>query len=110
MTQPVALLLVVALLLPATVVPGTAEPIGRIAALSPGVSFGQPARLAAADEHAKRQTTDDAGWGIDSGMQHVLVGTALLGGAFTIGLLASGSLSTAIGAAGAVALSYAVLP
>lgn len=108
MSRPGALLVVIALLLPAGA--AAAEPIGRIAALSPGVSFGQPARLAAADEHSKRQGLDDVGWGIDSGLQHALVGTALLGGAFTIGLLASGSLSTAIGAAGAVALSYAVLP
>lgn len=110
MTRPGALVLVIALLLPAGAAPAAAEPIGRVAALSPGVSFGQPARLAAADEHARLQGSDDAGWGIDSGLQHALVGTALLGGAFTIGLLASGSLSTAIGAAGAVALSYAVLP
>ena len=110
MTQPGAFLLVVALLLPLGAVPAAAEPIGRDAALSTGVAFGQPARLAPAEEHAQRQIADDAGWGIDSGLQHALVGTALLGGAFTIGLLASGSLATAIGAAGAVGLSYAVLP
>ncbi|MGA0562937.1 hypothetical protein ACO2RV_10840 [Ancylobacter sp. VNQ12] len=110
MRRPAILLLTVALLLPAGAVSVAAEPIGKLAALSPGVGFGQPARLATADEQARLQGTEDSGWGIDPALQHAFVGTAVLGGAFTLGLLASGSLSTAIGAAGAVAISYAVLP
>ncbi|MEP9378636.1 hypothetical protein ABLE91_18110 [Aquabacter sp. CN5-332] len=45
-----------------------------------------------------------------AGMDQLLWGTAVVGGAFIIGLLAGGSLSSAFGAVGAVAISYALLP
>ena len=110
MRRLATLFLMAALVLPFGIGAAAAEPMGNLAALTPGVGFGQPARLATAQEHAARQDMGDEGWGLDPGLQHALVGTAILGGAFTLGFLASGSLSTAIGAAGAVAISYAVLP
>ena len=72
--------------------------------------FGRPAQLAPAGHYAQQAADDAVGSGLDPTLQHALVGTAVLGGAFTLGLVATGSLSTAIAAAGAVALSYAVLP
>lgn len=87
-----------------------AEPVARIAALTPSVPFGQPARLPTADEHAARAGTNDTASALDVSAQQVLFGAALLGGAFALGLAATGSLSTAMGAAGAVVISYAVLP
>lgn len=73
------------------------------------VEFGKPAQLPMADK-AVYQSDDGVGSGIDPTLQHALIGTAVLGGAFTLGFLATGSLSTAITAASAVAISYAVLP
>jgi hypothetical protein len=88
-----------------------ADPIGQMAALSPAVSFGQPARLPTADEHAARSSpAEDGPFGFEVPVQQVLYGTALLGSAFTLGFAATGSLSTGIAAAGAVVLAYAVLP
>ena len=43
-------------------------------------------------------------------MQEVVVGTAVLGGVFAVGLLAGGSLSTGIAAASAVVLVYSFMP
>jgi hypothetical protein len=43
-------------------------------------------------------------------MHEIVVGTAVLGGAFAVGLLAGGSLSTGIAAASAVVLVYAFMP
>jgi len=72
--------------------------------------FGKPAQLAPAGHDTYHAPEDAVGSGLDPTLQHALVGTALLGGAFTLGLVATGSLSTAIGAASAVVLTYAVLP
>ena len=72
--------------------------------------FGKPAQLAPAGHDTYHAPEDAVGSGLDPTLQHALVGTALLGGAFTLGFLATGSLATAIGAASAVAISYAVLP
>ncbi len=72
--------------------------------------FGKPAQLAPAGHDTYDPADDDVGSGLDPTLQHALVGTAVLGGAFTLGFLATGSLATAIGAASAVAISYAVLP
>ncbi|MDF2619491.1 MAG: hypothetical protein K0S00_2150 [Xanthobacteraceae bacterium] len=88
-----------------------ADPLGRTAALSPAVSFGQPARLPTADEQAAHSAPAEEGpYGFELPVQQVLYGTALLGTAFTIGFAATGSLPTGIAAAGAVVLAYAVLP
>jgi hypothetical protein len=43
-------------------------------------------------------------------MQEVVVGTAVLGGVFAVGLLAGGSLSTGIAAASALVLVYTFMP
>lgn len=82
----------------------------RVTALAPAAAFGQPARLPTAAENAARAETGDGGSGLELPTQQILVGAALLGGAFALGLVATGSLSTAIGAASAVAIGYAVLP
>lgn len=86
------------------------ESVIRVAALTPAVSFGQPARLPTADEHAARAGTDAGESGLELPTQQAILGAALLGGAFALGLAATGSLSTALGAAGAMAIGYAVLP
>ncbi|MCK0209433.1 hypothetical protein MWN33_15470 [Starkeya koreensis] len=114
-----AILLTAALLAPALAAAPAraAEPAGRVnvhvTALAPAVAFGQPARLPTADEHAlgaAQAGTRDTGSGLELPAQQMLVGAALLGGAFALGLAATGSLSTALGAAGAVVIGYAVLP
>jgi hypothetical protein len=43
-------------------------------------------------------------------VQEVVVGTAVLGGVFVVGLLAGGSMSTGIAAASAVVLVYTFMP
>ena len=74
------------------------------------VHFGKPAQLAPAGHDTYRPMDDAVGSGLDTTIQRALVGTAVLGGAFTLGLVATGSLSTAMGAAAAVVIGYAVLP
>ena len=51
---------------------------------------------------------EEAGTGLEA--QEIAIGAAVLGGAFTVGLVAAGSLSGGIVAAGAVALIYTFLP
>jgi hypothetical protein len=72
--------------------------------------FGMPAQLELAGHDAYQPQDDATGSGFDATLRHAVVGTAVLGGAFTLGFLATGSLSTAIGAASAVVITYAVLP
>lgn len=74
------------------------------------VDFGRPAQLATADPNSSVSHGDDDGSGLGPTVEHALMGTALLAGAFTLGLVASGSLSTAMATAAGVALTYAVLP
>ena len=79
-------------------------------AFAQSVHFGKPAQLSPAGHDPYRPKDDAVGSGLDTTIQHALVGTAVLGGAFTLGLVATGSLSTAMGAAAAVVIGYAVLP
>jgi hypothetical protein len=61
-----------------------------------------------ASEHAMAPAGDQAPPTLT--MHEVVVGTAVLGGAFAVGLLAGGSLSTGIAAASALVLVYAFMP
>lgn len=117
MARPGTLLLAVSLASALAAAPVAASDTGRVnvhvTALAPAVAYGAPARLPTADEHATRTAragTQDGGSGLELPAQQMLVGAALLGGAFALGLAATGSLSTALGAAGAVVIGYAVLP
>lgn len=102
-----ALLLLIALLASTGLSrPGMADPVLRVAAMDPAVSFNSPARLETPEERGAATVEDD----VPLVSRQTLIGIAALGGAFTIGLLASGSLSGALGAAGVVAISYAVMP
>lgn len=80
------------------------------ACFAQSAEFGRPAQLATADHDAGASHGDDDGSGLDPALEHALIGTALLAGAFTLGLVASGSLPTAMATAAGVALTYAALP
>ena len=79
-------------------------------AFAQSAAFGRPAQLAPGGHPTYTSQDDAVGSGLDSTFQHALVGTAVLGGAFALGFVASGSIMTGLGAAGAVVLTYAVLP
>lgn len=101
-------LLLALLALTALSLPGAAQPVSGSSAVDPAVNFSPPARLEMAAHGAA--TADGTEDGMSLMSRQTLIGLAALGGAFTIGLLASGSLSGALGAASVVAITYAVLP
>jgi hypothetical protein len=83
-----------------------------ILAWTPSLSLAEDVAAASeaqlAGEHAMAPAGDQTPPTLT--MHEIVVGTAVLGGAFAVGLLAGGSLSTGIAAASAVVLVYAFMP
>jgi hypothetical protein len=74
----------------------------------PPVSLAQEAPAPVeAQEHAVAPAGDDSSY---MALQQIAIGTAVLSGAFAVGVLAGGSLSTGLAATGAVVLVYSLLP
>jgi hypothetical protein len=83
-----------------------------ILASMPSLSLAQDVATVSQAQLTHEHATAPAG---DQGppiltMQEIVVGTAVLGGVFAVGLLAGGSMSTGIAAASALVLVYAFMP
>lgn len=73
-------------------------------------SYARPATLPYASVALAADTDPEDVAFFNPDMDQLLWGSVVVGGAFVIGLLAGGSLSSAVAAVGAVAISYALLP
>ncbi len=83
-----------------------------ILAWTPNLSLAEEVAAAGEAQLAQADVTAPAGdqTAPSLTMQEVVVGTAVLGGVFAVGLFAGGSLSTGIAAASALVLVYSFMP